>query len=952
MKTQLTRHYKKLGYSLLLLSFLSLTACVGDLNLSQYRVDGLEKNGKYVGLSGDTTQTAVANFPEQIQITFDNANQEIPVYLNGQTISQHFTRQAKAAVLDTSKVTDLLRQGVNTLSVAPLSFGPQISFSFDNAGPIIDVLNADSNNGFVDVSLRLKDTTSIVDVSIQAMDYQWDGTQRSAGITSEEQPLVSDSRADNFIAETKVAEQGAPSFFVQASDGTWNANIQEAKLYKITAKDAYGYETIDYYLAPEEKINNVFKLRLAKNLLDNVTPMLVPSMEGMHIYGPQIMSEYGLAYPTDPDAKPSATIDNMSAWWKQSAIFYGNTDMGAETSNENNCGFVNEERNLHSSEFTCSNIKSDVLTGEKYCLPKDMKPVGINAQNGKCSRIVLYRMQIDSVAKESDGTPKLTFTPKDNKVGRLQLDIELEKKNLDKALYTDMGIRNIQCEPAGFETNKYCKDRRGTSILGYWCALINGEDSGIPVDSSGRSNQSFSMAAHNKSGSDNAYCRDVGGVEAAAGIAKLGYLDVSANGANPSGDVDVLISNGNLKLDVSSNMKLNLSGTSIPGMGGFINTFLPLLEGILDGMFVDIVGGVLKDNMKDFKLGFDLKPDPNIYTDSSVFENPEEPILQMQSQAQNVWTNADNNTNTPLYWYMYYSGFFKATKDHPELDNKVLGSRYVMNTVEMPVKTDADGVDIAINMNIINQALMSLYRSGMTHVTVTSRKFHGMGNKDSNVHFGPKATDNFDFAKNDIRVELIPRTPGLLEMQNGSNGVQASLYYRNAKMLIETHNGSTWKPNFTVDVDMKVGVLMTAENQKFQMKVLGVPQLDINKIALGDSDNYIYNNENESVNVFVNNNAVRSVVQFAVDMVLNIAVPQIAEQVGELEYPGIVIPKSNDVGGYDVAKGMWMSTENIEANNNKHLSFGIGMDFSKPCVVAEGIELNEEGKPKLTFCDK
>lgn len=902
MKTQLTRHYKKLGYSLLLLSFLSLTACVGDLNLSQYRVDGLEKNGKYVGLSGDTTQTAVANFPEQIQITFDNANQEIPVYLNGQTISQHFTRQAKAAVLDTSKVTDLLRQGVNTLSVAPLSFGPQVNFIFDNAGPLIDVNRIEEIAGAYQIDLRAVDTTNITELYIQAMDYQWDG-----GIDT--------SQYKKFKTSTQSVTGDKTFFTQQGKSNIWQAgNVIDANasMYMIVAKDAYGYETRNYYLAPEQKINNIFKMALDKEVTDHFVPMAKSKIKDMHVYAPQEMQFRGQT-PKSLDAAPADTLDKLSAWETSGGVYYGSdyslvpaseTYNAAawwyEAADESYCGFADIDipADLKKQDFRCTNIKqerSGVLNRKHYCSLKDLEytlaPGKIKP--GTCSRISLTEAKVGEAEE-------LAFTLSEKGQGRLHLEAKINDLDIR------MGIRNIRC---GFVADTFRSRYSFPNAYRDWGVEVD-KNTGIPTGS----------LIYSGGAAKGDFCRDIGS-PAALGLVDLGDMNITASYSDVNGDVTVTIHDGDLSLKVEEGLSLGLSKDLKVGNSG-VDWIIGALSGVLNNMFVGIVEDTLKQNMKDFVLGFDLFTPWDDYRDPLLLENDgviNDPSLQMQAQGYQVWTNADNNPNTPLKWYMYYAGFLKSLKEHPDLDNKVLGSRYVIEPVLHPVASDSK-VDMAVNINMVNQALMSLYRSGMSHITVTSSKFEDADGKNSNVHFGPNITDSFAFENGDKRVALIPRSPGTIEMRTGVSGTQATIYYRNAKMNIETFKSNQWKRDFTVAVDMRIGVLMMAENDKFQIKVLGVPELTINTIAIGNNDDYIYDNDN--MHFGVANEAVKALVQFGVNMVLNVAIPRLSEEIGEWEYPGIPIPESDD--------GIFMTTKNISANNNQHLNFALGMEI-KAC---------------------
>lgn len=838
------------------LALASLTGCLDELNLTQYEISGIEANKNYVGLAYEPppAPTTVPQLPEYFSIEYSHNHSNIPVYLNGQTVSAFLEYSANSARLEFARVAEFLRQGENVISVAPLSFGPQLRFGFDNAGPLLDVDKLEQIGDAYQLSLRVDDGANIDELYIQEMSYQWDGG-------------VDNSQYTSFKTSTQTPI-GEKTFFSQSNDDKelWHANnlvSATAKMYRIYARDEYGYETEDYYLAPGEKINNVFKLRLDKKVLDTVVPMAEANISYMHIYAPKALANMGKSIPSDPDAEPADTLDIMSRFWSRDGIFYGDTGNGAKTNNPADCGYI-ETNNWDASDqgvyFDCTSWDGSNCNSGDWVIPSH-----IAHKTGECSKIIMYRTEL---GEASD----LRFTLKDgaNNQGVMDLNIKLRRGNKSKALWADLGIKHVKC---GKQSEKY------GGFLG--------------------------IGAKTRYFTDH-YCRITGDAKAGLGLVSLGDLKVEANEGNPSGGVKVLIKDGDLDLDLPG-MKLNLSGLKI---GSGLDGIIGLISGLLDGMFVDIVKGVIKANLPEFILGADF------YTEWDATD-PKDPSLQVQSHAYQVWTNADSDPNNELEWYMYYAGFFRSLKEHPDLENKVLGSRYVLEPVMPPVTTNAD-IDMAININIINQALMSFYRSGISHITVTSNKHVNHEDKETNIFFGPNITDGYNFSNNEKRVQLIPRTPGVLQMADNANGTHASLYYRNAKMLIETFKDGQWETNFTVEVDLQLGVLMEAKDGNFYIKVLGIPKLEIKQIALGDSDDWVVSNEKGNMVFTMGNNVIKNTVQLLVDGFMSLAIPQLSEEVGELQYPGIPIPETTN--------GIFMQTRSISANNNRHLSFGLEME--------------------------
>lgn len=827
---------------LLLGGWLALVAGCVDTQLT---VDTLSNGKKYVGLYGEPAPNPGSSqtLPEFIRIGYPGNTGTRDIYLNGQPIGPLFSYSATSAQVPVSDIKAFLRQGRNILLVDPLSFGPTITFFFDNAGPMMDVVSvncldgncATVDGGQIDLTIRTMDTTGIEQVTLVTHDYQWDGGTDGGD----------NSRGIPFRKELIVAGSSYP--LSRNEDGSWSATVPESSMYELQAVDSYGYQSSDFYLSANEKITSVFKLKINKSVLDAMAPLIMPMIRQMHLYAPVAMDNYGKPYPVVNDPVASPILDTMSRFWRQDAIFY--SDLGAVTTNPSDCGYLNTSTWSGASEgvyFNCTQWDGS------YCRSGDwVIPPAVGSKAGQCSRIVMWRMELDDVQD-------MTFTLRDDQVGMLNLDMKLQKDAKAKALYADLGIRNIRC---GKQT--YCTS---TNWLG----------------------QCTATAIH----TDN-FCRDTGGAAVKVlgiTVADLGDLKVTADAGQPQGGIKVDIQDGALDL-AFDNVSLNLTGLAI---GNPFDGFISLLSGLLDGLFVGIVENTLRQNMEDFVLGADLF----LENDS---QDPPDPSMRLSSEAYQVYTNADNNPATEVEWFMQYAGFFKAVKQHPDVA-PVLGSKYTDRDIFEPVDSPSQ-IDVAISVNIINQALMSMYRSGATHISVTDLKADG----SQKVLFGPNASDAAAAAEGDKRVELEPVTPGSFEMRQATTGAQATLYYRNAQMNIETYRSGEWVRDFEVNVDIRAGVYMTAKNGKFQLTILGTPDLVVNSI------------KTDSALRLLPDSVLRQLIQFGIDLVMNVAVPQIADTYAELDYPPIAGPEGSNTE-------LQLTTDKIEANNDRHLNFGLSLD--------------------------
>lgn len=864
----------------LIVFFATLMLMVGCVPPSAPVIELPAKGGIYVGYHNAPPPIETkARLPQQIKITYSMRPSALDVYLNGQPISDKFAVGLYEATANFADVKEFLKQGGNTLSVNPYSMGPTTTFVFDNRGPevIIDKVTCSDgdcqtvNGGMVTVDVSVIDPSNITSVNLQANAYAWEG-----GF---------DATKPTFKTGTIITGVTYPMSNIGANK--FRATIPESTMYTFVANDDNGYSATTDYLSEGQKVNSVFKLRIGKSLLDSMVPIIEPLIDNMHQYSPKAMDDYGKTYPSDPNAMASDILDNMNRWWASDAIFYGRTDMGASTANQSDCGYVDSDIPLGQANFTCSSIKTDVKTGAKYCLQDD---VDINAsrsadsKEGRCTRIVVWRLKLDDMSN-------LAFTLSDSVSGRLFLNAQLNDSADagSEALNTDLGIRHIKCGTR-YPTASYC-----TSKLPNWLGggCIGNED-GVAVSAAGVPTNTMTHAPKY-------YCRDDGGASAALGIVQLGDLKVTATSGNPSGFVDVNVFNGALALGIDkANIKLNLVGLTI---GSWLDGFISFLSGLLDGLFVDIVGDVIRQNMTDFRLGFD------IFTESGS-------TLRMQSQAYQVYTNADNNPATPTEWYMFYAGFLKPLVPHPDVPSP-LGTYFKRNDVTIPYddpSISGDNFSIGISSNIINQGLASIYRSGMMHFTVSNFKKDG----GPNVLFGPDASVGATGLQNgDARVVLIPKSPAIFEMIEGTSGTQASLQYQGATMDIEIYDAGVWKKLFHAKVNIKAGVLMTVVNKKFHMTIDGNPKLEILELLdLSLSGSGTKGTFSGSFGVIVSKVFLES----AINLVIQYAIPMVAESNLVIDVPDIPGPLGSTV---------ITSTENIQANGGQHLGFSMGFNLQK-----------------------
>lgn len=873
----------KLPLLLLLLGALAyLSGCINIDIESGYSVSNINDGQRYVGLAGDSVPAGVTQpaMPEIILFHYTQPKNQLLVYINGQAIGSLLDYGPSQAVLEVDKIKALLRQGKNTFNVEPLSFGPSIDFNFDNQGPMLDIAAVENINDAIHLTVRAQDTVNVKEVKIERMNYSFDGATEVV---------------DGQIFKTdSVSATGEVTPLENQGKGLWSAgNIQAADLYKIQAEDSYGYITTDYYLAPNQVINNAFKLKLDKVVLDDVVPLMKDKIKDIHLYAPKEMASRGQV-PSADTAVASDTLDKLSEWWKSSGVFYG--DVGAATKGYYNagkayevaagsdadCGYADinlDNVNLQKSDFACpaGKIKRALNavgqgTNTYYCELGDIEytPAPDKIKPGHCSRIVMTEVKV----RDADN---LSFTLDNNKVNRLHVETKVNDLNVR------MGINHVSC---GFDVSDYYAYYQFPNKIGKRGITVD-KNTGVPTGNL------YSGPA--KGG----FCREVG--EAKHLSVGLGNLKVNAKHSDMKGDVDVHIKDGDLSLAVAKGFSLGLSSDLSIGNSG-IDWILGALAPVLNNMFVGIVEDTLKQNMKDFKLGFDLFSDQDVAQSNAAGNvELENPSMQMQAKAYQVWTAKD--ASGAMQWNMYYSGYLHNAKNHADV-GEVLGSRFVIEKPSTPADSNRE-VDISLNSNIINQALMAMYLSGVTHISVLDRAVSVDG-ESKQVLFGPHVTDTLAVRNGAVRVELMPSAPGTFTLQEGdSTGSQAVIHYRNATMHIDTYRSGAWKTDFIVHADLRVGLLMKAADSRLKVTLLGTPELAINSVQAPNAPGWFPSG------------ILQPLVQLGVDLVANIAVPQITQNISDFALPLMPIEGTT--------KAIQLNIDQLEASSGGHLGLGLNV---------------------------
>ncbi|CAA0106229.1 Uncharacterised protein [BD1-7 clade bacterium] len=283
------------------------------------------------------------------------------------------------------------------------------------------------------------------------------------------------------------------------------------------------------------------------------------------------------------------------------------------------------------------------------------------------------------------------------------------------------------------------------------------------------------------------------------------------------GPVGVAITDGALETNVNK-VKFSFSGLSSVRnpLGIPIGWLTPIIELILP----PLVQATLNNALHGFSL-------PLVFT--SIDNGTK---FSLQPEAFQVFTQSqpDNPIQEPAM-HMNYLGIMATDIQSlidagftPEDIPPVLGSSYTPQNLPAPAPTqDGDNLEITLNSNFINQALLTLYNTGLMHISVV----------DGQLFFGPKATDNMNGT---LRIRLVPNGPANLTVTTSEDdNSQPGISWRKAQLYLDRRSGETWAPMLGLDVDLAASVDMFAEDNQIFLK-LNAPELDVISVRLGDGD--------------------------------------------------------------------------------------------------------------------
>lgn len=244
------------------------------------------------------------------------------------------------------------------------------------------------------------------------------------------------------------------------------------------------------------------------------------------------------------------------------------------------------------------------------------------------------------------------------------------------------------------------------------------------------------------------------------------------------------------------------------GLSGLVATFKDLA--VVKNMMKSVIQGVLNSNLQQIRIGAAFCKGENTPCGD---ENPENIAFDVVTEANLVSTE-----NGVLN--MAYSGRL-VTRNQADNLVRSLGSYYESAALGDYLPGNQSNVLVSINANLINQALNTLYSTGLTHFTFL---FNG-----TEPLFGPNEKATLTPDRRLRAMELIPAGPGVIRF-HGTDTNQASLQYQNVTLLVSDYFDGEWKEKIRVNADIEAGVIMQAADGVLKMTVNYAPRLIIHDL--------------------------------------------------------------------------------------------------------------------------
>ncbi len=335
---------------------------------SKYTIDYPADNGTYIGTPVVQPVVNLSGLPAlggTFSFSYDSSPiGEVEVSLNGNQVGQYFTYGQLKAEASYEQLEPFLRQGKNTLSVERLSFGPEVVFYVDFAGPEIIIsrgeMAADANS--VEIEGYLRDFSGATSLTLkldQVSGYNADGTLNR---------VTQDTVSIDIDADGKFCACGADA--IDIAGIILSTPIVTSLLYEFEAEDEYGFTAEQSYLADSEfidtlKVENAVRVAVGDTLVRSLRPVLAGSIN-------QTLSDAPIDVKENAWDDPNICNDVRGVYPGQN-IKQQDFDKGDEA--DGNADGLVDGRQITDGFYNC--VETVEPGGDGSTLPLDFNPIDV-----------------------------------------------------------------------------------------------------------------------------------------------------------------------------------------------------------------------------------------------------------------------------------------------------------------------------------------------------------------------------------------------------------------------------------------------------------------------------------------------------------------------------------------------------------------------------------------------
>lgn len=347
--------------------------------------------------------------------------------------------------------------------------------------------------------------------------------------------------------------------------------------------------------------------------------------------------------------------------------------------------------------------------------------------------------------------------------------------------------------------------------------------------------------------------------------------------ANATGDAMVYGENGRLAVNIDD-LVLNPSGVKVSMITNYnsiilsaiADALLPALKGVISTFVDGIIEGVL---------------------DGELAEMGDEVVLDIGGRQLGIKPLFQSFSSTDDNLHVVLGGGMKAKTTDPGVP-KVLGSLY--RDDPLSDAQNANFIYANVSSNLVNQAFMSAFQTGLTHFTLINSKELLVGTQNRGED-RPTGTNRIIITPNSPAFFAIDEVKGAPSVTFGLDGMQ---------LAVQNKGGSGYGDLFTTEVDLTAKV------------VLGVNDDDTLRISFAGAPDVSLRNTRILNALTVNEQFIDRII----DLVMPIILPKIAEATRSIEIPRFA--------------GYIIKVDDFAAVGDKKSHLGVGLTLAKPAMAA------------------